>query len=131
MQRSADFDVDVSRVVLAHEFQKALEADPLGIELVGGLANPRRDEVAHLGRHVADQCLEDRVLAVEIGVEATQRDPGPAGDPADRPVVESLFAELCGRSIERQYVERGLYRYRVTEQLQPQPTDCLEAGESA
>lgn len=39
--------------------------------------------------------------------------------------------EFGGRSIERQYVERGLYRYRVTEQLQPQPTDCLEAGESA
>ena len=39
--------------------------------------------------------------------------------------------EFGGRSIERQYVERGLYRYRVMEQLQPQPADCLKAGESA
>ena len=78
----------------AHELEEAQQARALGGDLVGRGANARRDMVADLVGHVADQRAEDRVLRIEIGVETAQRDPGAARDPADRSVVKPLFAEL-------------------------------------
>src|SRR3546814_6172123 len=50
---------------------------------------------------ITHQRPEDRVLAVEIGIESPQRDARAARDRADRAVVETLLAELRRRRIEQ------------------------------
>src|SRR3546814_16780632 len=50
---------------------------------------------------ITHQRPEDRVIAVEIGIESPQRDARAARDRADRAVVETLLAELRRRRIEQ------------------------------
>jgi iron complex outermembrane receptor protein len=55
---------------------------------------------ADLGRHVLDERREQRLLAVEIGVEGAQRDLRSAGDRHDRAFAEPLLAEFRQRCVE-------------------------------
>ena len=83
-----------------NEFEERLEGATFRLERAGRRLQDGRDLVADLSRHVAHEFLEDRLLAVEIGVESTQSDAGAAGDPDDRALGKTLFAELLERCVE-------------------------------
>jgi hypothetical protein len=51
--------------------------------------------------HVADQCAEQLLLALEIGVEAAQCDAGTGGDAGDRRLVKAALAELRSGRFEQ------------------------------
>ena len=56
--------------------------------------------VAHLRRHVPDEFLEHRLLAVELCVEGPEGDAGTAGNSHDRTFGEAFLAELFQRGVQ-------------------------------
>ncbi len=95
-----------------HELEEGRQSAAFTVERVGRLGEDRRDMVADLGGHVADQLLEYRLLAVEVGVECAQGDAGAARDPDDRPFRKALLAELLERRVE-DLAERSLAARRT------------------
>ena len=100
-----DQAIDVA--VLAREPQKDSSARPsASIASVDPLRR-RRDIVAHLRRHVADDFTEHRLLGIEVGVEGAERDAGALRDPDDRAFGEAALTELGARGVE-DLAERAL-----------------------
>ena len=58
------------------------------------------DGDSHPFGHVANERLEHRLLAVEIGIEGAQRDLGAAGDADDRAFAKPSLAELFQCRVE-------------------------------
>src|SRR3546814_6083500 len=83
--------------MLAHEAQEGMEAGMFGGDLVGCGLDDRRDMIANLFAHVANERLEDFLFRTEIGVEAAECRPGAAGDGAGRRFVKTLLAEFARR----------------------------------
>src|SRR3546814_20242974 len=80
--------------MLAHEAQEGMEAGMFGGDLVGCGLDDRRDMIAKLFAHVANERLEDFLFRIEIGVEAAGRRAGAAGDGDDRSFVKTIIAEF-------------------------------------
>src|SRR3546814_13376038 len=70
---SSDLDDAIDFLMLAHEAQEGMEAGMFGGDLVGCGLDDRRDMIAKLFAHVANERLEDFLFRIEIGVEAAER----------------------------------------------------------
>src|SRR3546814_19151374 len=93
--------------MLAHEAQEGMEAGMFGGDLVGCGLDDRRDMIAKLFAHVANERLEDFLFRVEIGVEAAERRAGAAGAGADRRFVKTMLAEFDRSGIEQFALDIG------------------------
>ena len=94
-------DDAVNLLMRAHEAEIGFEPDAFGADLVGRRLHQRRDMVAQLLAHIANERLEDFLLRIEIGVEAAERGSGAARDRADRRFVKAALAEFDRRGVEQ------------------------------
>ena len=95
-------DDPVKLLMLADELQKRRKADAFPLQPVWGGGYNRADGVSHLRRHIVHQCLKQRILRVEIGVEAAQRDARALRNAHYRTLVKPLFAKFRCRCVEQQ-----------------------------
>ena len=114
-------DDAVDFLVLAHEAEEGFKPDALGADLVGRRLHARRDMVAQLLAHIADERLEDFVLRIEIGIETAERGAGAARDAADRRIVKSALAKL-GRRVLLMDADLGLGNIDILLGLRPTKT---------
>jgi len=84
----------VDALVLADELDVRGEAEALGLQPVPSPRDPLPDPLPRALADVGDEGREDLLLALEVGIEAAQRDPGPLGDAADGGVVEPALTEF-------------------------------------
>src|SRR5690606_36213216 len=94
-------DDAVYLLMLAHEAEIGFVTDALGADLVGRRLHERRDMIAQLLAHIADERLKDFLFRIEIGVEAAERRARAARDRADRRLVKTALAEFDRRRIEQ------------------------------
>src|SRR3546814_21021204 len=81
--------------MLAHEAQEGMEAGMFGGDLVGCGLDDRRDLIAKLFAHVANERLGDFLLRLDIGVEAAASRAGTAGDRAARCCLHTTLDGLA------------------------------------
>src|SRR5947208_2954203 len=94
-------DDPVELGMLADEGDERLEPEPLRRHPVRRALHRLGDMGAGGAAHVADQSPEHLLLALEIGVEGAERDPGALGDAGDRSVVKTALAELGRGGLEQ------------------------------
>ena len=79
--------------MLGGEAEEPGEAGALGLEPRRCAGHRLRHRVAHAAVEVDDECLEDRLLAVEVEIERAEADAGALGDLDDRRLVVALLGE--------------------------------------
>ena len=94
-------DDAIDFLVLGSKAQERRQRRAFDLERAHVLMQGRTRAGAHLLAHVGDQRAEQRVLAVEIGVEAAKRHARTPRDRADRGFVKALLAEFLRRRIEQ------------------------------
>src|SRR5437868_1801733 len=93
-------DDPVDGAVIVSEFEEGFERATLAVQAIRRFAKRGAHIVGDLGRHVADERLEQFLLRIEVSVESTERHAGALGDADDRAVGKAALAEFLARGIE-------------------------------